>query len=456
MKERKRLGFWDIWNMSFGFLGIQFGFALQLGNTSRIFQTLDARVEDLAIYTIAAPATGLIVQPIIGYLSDRTWHPRWGRRRPYFLIGAILATISLVLMPNSPSLYIAIGMLWMMDTAFNVSMEPFRAFVGDKLPGDQRTAGYAMQSFFIGTGAVVASALPFMMTNWFGVTNEAAAGVVPDSVKYSFYIGALAFLLAVSWTVFKTKEYPPDDMEAHKKMRKETSGILNAFREIAFGIFKMPMTMWQLAIVQFFSWFALFAMWIYTTPTVAKNVFNAEDPTTKAFQDGGDWVGLSFSVYNGVAALVAFALPLLAKWTNRRTTHLICLALGGIGLISVHYVTDKYSLWLAMIGVGFAWASILSMPYAILIGSLPEKKLGFYVGVFNFFIVIPQLLAAGILGALLHNYFNNEASYALLIGGVSFFIAAILCLIIKDRDKYPADLSVFPKDETTVLPLDKV
>jgi len=429
--------------MSFGFLGIQFGFALQLGNTSRIFQTLHADVEDLAIFTIAAPVTGLIVQPIIGYLSDRTWHPKWGRRRPYFLIGALLATVSLVLMPNSPSLYIAIGMLWLMDTAFNVSMEPFRAFVGDKLPGDQRTAGYAMQSFFIGTGAVVASALPYLMTNQFGVSNTAPDGIVPDSVKYSFYIGALAFLLAVCWTVFRTKEYPPDDMEAHKAMRKATSGVFNAFKEIINGLGFMPKTMVQLAVVQFFSWFALFAMWIYTTPTVAQNIFLSNEPSSKEFQDGGDWVGLSFAVYNGVAAIVAFALPLLAKWTNRKTTHLICLTLGGIGLISIHYITDKYMLWAAMIGVGFAWASILAMPYAILIGSLPEKKLGFYVGVFNFFIVIPQIVAAGILGILLKSFYNNEASYALLIGGVSFFVAAALCVFIYDRDKYPSDPSIF-------------
>ncbi|MEY3399215.1 MAG: hypothetical protein RL220_1809 [Bacteroidota bacterium] len=442
MSEKKRLGFWEIWNMSFGFLGIQFGFALQLGNTSRIFETLGAEVDKLAIYTIAAPATGLLVQPIIGYLSDRTWHPKLGRRRPYFLIGALLATLSLFVLPNSPSLYIAIGMLWVMDTAFNVSMEPFRAFVGDKLPGDQRTAGYAMQSFFIGIGAVVASALPYVMTNWFNVSNVAEPGVVPDSVKWSFYLGALAFILAVGWTVISSREYPPDNMEEFKKMRKETSGVWYAVADIFKGLAHMPRTMVELAVVQFFSWFALFAMWIYTTPTVARNVFHATDAGTKEFQDGGDWVGLSFSVYNGVAALVAFALPVLAKWTNRKTTHLICLVLGGIGLIAVHYTTDRYMLWVAMIGVGFAWASILAMPYAILVGSLPEKRLGYYVGVFNFFIVIPQLVAAGILGFILQNWFSSDPAYALLIGGASFFVAALLCLVITDRDRPSKQISL--------------
>ncbi|MDZ4822708.1 MAG: MFS transporter [Flavobacteriales bacterium] len=421
--------------MSFGFLGIQFGFALQLGNTSRIFQTLDADVEKLAIYTIAAPVTGLIVQPIIGYLSDRTWHPRWGRRRPYFLIGALLATVSLVLMPNSPTLYMAIGMLWVMDTAFNVSMEPFRAFVGDKLPASQRTAGYAMQSFFIGIGAVVAYMLPYIFSNWLNISNTAPEGEIPPSVKYSFYIGAIAFLAAVSWTVFKTKEYPPVNMEDFKKERASTAGVLNFLKETGTSIFKMPRTMIQLAAVQFFAWFALFAMWIYTTPTVAQNVFHSTDPLTKEFQDGGDWVGLCFAVYSGVAALAAFMLPWLASMTSRRKTHMMCLLAGALGLFALHFITNQYALWIAMVGIGIAWSSILSMPYAILIGSLPEKKLGFYVGVFNFFIVIPQIIAAGILGFLLKKFFNTDPSFAMIIGAVSFVISALLCLFIKEKSE---------------------
>lgn len=433
MQEKPRLSFWDIWNMSFGFLGIQFGFALQLANTSRIFQKFGGEVEDLAIYYIAGPITGLLVQPIIGYLSDRTWSPRWGRRRPFFMIGAILATAALCIMPNSPSLYFAIGMLWIMDTAFNISMEPFRAFVGDKLPSDQRTMGYSMQSFFIGIGAVIASCLPYLFTTW-GVSNEAPEGVVPDSVKFSFYVGAVAILLAVGYTVFKTKEYPPEDMEAFKREKAATKGIANAFSDIFSGIFKMPTTMIQLAVVQFFSWFGLYCMWVFATPAVAENAFGTTDPNSAAYSDAGDWVGILFAVYNGVAFLVAFLLPVIANKTSRKTTHQISLILGGIGLLSMLFIKDQYWLMLSMVGIGFAWSSILSMPYAILIGSLPENKLGFFVGVFNFFIVIPQLIAGLVLGPIVEHVFDKQPIYTLVLGGISFFIAAASVFLVKDND----------------------
>lgn len=433
MERKPHLSFWQIWNMSFGFLGIQFGFALQNANVSRIFETLGASKDQLPILWLAAPVTGLLVQPIIGYYSDRTW-TKLGRRRPFFLAGAILASIALVVMPNSPTLWIAAGTLWLMDGSINVSMEPFRAFVGDKLPDEQRTKGFAMQSFFIGTGAVVASMLPYIFTNVFGVSNTAPEGVIPDSVRWSFYIGAAAFLSAVLWTVFKADEYPPQDMEAFLKAKAENKGALNGLKEAFLGIFKMPKTMMQLAVVQFFTWFALFAMWIYTTGAVTAHIYGTQDTTSVAYNEGADWVGVLFAVYNGVAAIFAFLLPIMARYTSRKITHMLCLFAGGLGLISVFFIKDPNLLMLSMVGVGIAWASILSMPYAMLSSVLPADKMGYFMGVFNFFIVIPQIVAAGILGFLLQSLFGGEAIYALILGGVSLFIAGLCTLLVHDKD----------------------
>ncbi|WKK73863.2 MFS transporter [Marivirga salinae] len=432
--KKPKLNFWEIWNMSFGFLGIQFGFALQNANVSRIFETLGAEKDSLPILWLAAPVTGLIVQPIIGYYSDRTWIPKWGRRRPFFAIGAVLATIALFIMPNSPSLWIAAGMLWIMDGSINVSMEPFRAFVGDVLPNEQRTKGFAMQAFFIGIGAVIASILPYVLTNWLGFDNTAPDGQIPDSVKWSFYIGGVAFFSAVMWTVFNSKEYPPDDIEK-LKLENSERGIFTGLAESFIGIFKMPKTMVQLAFVQFFSWFALFAMWIYTTPAVTEHVYGTIDTKSAIYNEGANWVGIMFGVYNGVAALAAFLLPQLAKYFGRKGTHLIALFCGAAGLISIFYINEPNFLVLSMIGVGIAWASILSVPYAMLSSALPSDKMGYYMGVFNFFIVIPQIVAAGILGFILKSFFNNDAIYALIIGGVSMIIAGLLSLWVKDKDE---------------------
>lgn len=495
---KPRLSFWQIWNMSFGFLGIQFGFALQNANTSRIFTTLGADTSNLALFWLAAPITGLIIQPIVGFYSDRTWHSKWGRRRPYFAIGALLASLSLCLMPNSPALWMAIGVLWIMDASINISMEPFRAFVGDMLPPAQRTRGFAMQSFFIGIGAIVASFLPWIFTNWIGISNKAALGIVPDSVKYSFYLGAFMLFITVMWTVFTTKEYPPSAEEEKKLTSREKRKIDNEqfyrrkFFDIGliltvigivisvvvyfthlekelyvlgfgFGLFgivhllaavyinqgrsylglvnivkdfnTMPKTMVQLAYVQFFSWFALFAMWIYTTPAVTSYIFKSTDPTSVAYNDGADLVGNLFGVYNGIAALAALLLPFLAKYTSRRITHLIALSCGGVGLISIYFISDPFWLWFSMIGVGIAWASILSIPYAMLSGSLPSEKMGYYMGVFNFFIVIPQIIAGTILGFMLTHLFNGQSIFILVSGGISMFIAGLLCLRVDDRDE---------------------
>ncbi len=497
MLKKRRLSFWEIWNMSFGFLGIQFGFALQNANTSRIFETLGAEVDEIPILWIAAPVTGLIVQPIIGYFSDRTW-TRLGRRRPYFLVGAILASIALCIMPNSPALWVAAGMLWIMDASINISMEPFRAFVGDNLPGDQRTLGFAMQSFFIGIGAVVGSVMPYVFTNWLGLSNTAPEGVIPDSVKWSFYIGALVFLLAVLWTVFRSSEYSPEELEQFEEnqafqepeptpeedrrrvsrlrtyglalfamgvattffpyyfdLQKELyiltvglfivgclfliaavvreKGSRNGFVTIMTDLLYMPTTMKQLAWVQFFSWFALFSMWIYTTQAVTGHIYGATNTTSQAYNDGADWVTVLFGVYNGVAALVAFLLPVLAKKTSRKITHLIALVLGGIGLISVYFISQPNWLLLSMVGVGIAWASILSVPYAMLAGALPPTKMGYYMGVFNFFIVIPQMVAATILGFLVNAFFGNQPIYALIVGGMAMILSGLLTLRVSDR-----------------------
>jgi len=492
MKKRK-LSFWEIWNMSFGFLGIQFGFALQNANVSRIFETLGADIDEIPMLWIAAPLTGLLVQPVIGYLSDRTW-TRLGRRRPYFLVGAIMSTIALFFMPNSTALWIAAIMLWVLDLSINVSMEPFRAFVADNLSEEQRTEGFAMQSFFIGVGAVAGSILPWVLSNVFHLSNTAPEGVIPPSVKWAFYLGGLVFLLTVLWTVFKSKEYTPEELDSFHKDETENQvgevkvhfsklfkfgmgfsvlgiifvlgliqseldkslyvlagGILfvgllfifsaylqkdnknNAFTQITSDLLSMPKTMKQLAWVQFFTWFALFSMWIYATQAVTHHIYHTSDTTSKLYNEGADWVGVLFTVYNGVAAIIAFLLPVLAKRTSRKFTHFIALLLGGLGLISFYFITNPNLLIISMIGVGIAWASILSMPYAILSGALPSNKMGYYMGVFNFFIVIPQLIAATILGFLVKQLFKGDPVYALIVGGVSMFIAGLLTLRVDDE-----------------------
>ena len=500
MKQKPNLSFWQVWNMCFGFLGIQMGFALQNANVSRIFQTLGAAVDEIPILWVAAPLTGLIVQPIIGYMSDRTWN-RLGRRRPYFLVGAILASLALFVMPNSPYLWFAAGMLWIMDASINVSMEPFRAFVGDMLPEKQRTSGFAMQTFFIGVGAVIASALPWIMTNWLDISNTAPAGEIPDSVKIAFYVGGAAFLLAVSWTVFRTREYSPEELAAFDAARppehvaddtslrasskyrnggvawlavgvaflfwivnsgldkelyilaggiaafglfqvvvsllQDKGATSNGFYEIMHDLFHMPKVMRQLAVVQFFSWFAMFAMWIYGTSAVTSFHFGATDVTSAAYNDGADWNGVLFGSYNLFAALAAIAIPFVASRLGCRMSHLFNLALGGIGLISFYFIRDPYLLLIPMVGVGFAWASILSLPYALLSNNLPSHKMGVYMGIFNFFIVIPQLVAASILGLLLREFFDLQPIFGLIIGGVSLLIAGAVTLLV-DKSAEPA------------------
>ncbi|WP_296001269.1 MFS transporter [Rugamonas sp.] len=435
---KPRLTFWQLWNMSFGFFGIQFGFALQNANTSRIFSTLGANTDDLAFLWLAAPVTGLLVQPVIGYLSDNTWHPFWGRRRPFFFIGAILASIALFLMPNSSVLWMAAAVLWLMDGAINVSMEPFRAFVGDKLNASQQTAGFAMQTFFIGCGAVIASMLPTFFADVLHVSNAAVNGAIPDSVRYSFYVGGAIFLLSVMWTVFTAKETPPQDLA---QFRAESSpGLARAMAEILGGFGQMPKTMVQLAFVQFFTWIALFAMWIYTTPAIAENVFGTGDAQSAMFQEAGNQVGVMFAVYSGVSALAAFILPVFARHTSRKIVHMSCLVIGGLSLMSLYLVRDTHMLYLPMIGVGIAWASVLTMPYAILAGALPAKRMGYYMGVFNFFIVIPQICSGLLLGYFTRHFFDGHTVQTVMLGGACMVLAGVLTLFVRDSAAQTAAL----------------
>lgn len=432
--EKKQLSFWQIWNMSFGFLGIQFGWGLQMANMSSIYESLDAKPDEIPLLWLAAPLTGLIVQPIIGYLSDRTWHPVLGRRRPYFLIGAILSSLCLFIMPNVGSLWMAAGVLWILDSSINISMEPFRAFVADKLPAKQRTFGFSMQSFFIGIGATIASALPWIFTNWFDVNSTAAKGQIADNVKWSFYIGGVAFLLAVLYTVFTTKEYPPTE-EDLQHLKENKRSFKNGFNEIGDAIKNMPKRMKQLALIQFITWPGLFLMWFYYTPTVAAEIFKGKTGDA-LYSEGQNYAGLSYSIENIVTLLFALCLPFIASKIGKKYTHFMSLLIGGVGLIGINLVggaDDKFMLLIIMAMVGIAWSSILSMPYAMLSDCLPSNKIGVYMGLFNFFIVIPEIIASLFFGKIMHNYLGDSRIMAVTIGGCLLILAGILTLRLKEE-----------------------
>ncbi len=482
--------------MSFGFLGIQFGWGLQMANMSAIYEYLGADPHEIPILWLAAPLTGLIVQPIIGYMSDRTWSPRFGRRKPYFLAGAILASIALVFMPNSSALWMAAGLLWILDASINISMEPFRAFVADMLPEDQHTQGFTMQSMFIGLGAVVASALPYLLTNFFGLgalDDCTSLSAIPLSVKISFYVGAVAFIGAVLYTVLTTKEYPPVDISEFQKEKEEKKGFGAGAREILHSIRNMPATMRQLALVQMLTWPGLFLMWFYFGVATTRSVFHYDDSLSKyeiyhkqyrcdlkagqsvdfaglaqrtaveeeknrvsatelsarfgtiaAFDtmvgenlkrrlNGNEWGGVCFAFYSLITFLVAFLLPSLASRVGKKRTHALCLAIGAAGLLSVGLIHDQYLLLLPMTAVGIAWASILSMPYAMLAPALPAEKTGIYMGIFNFFIVLPEIAATLFFGWIMNNLLDNNRLAAVLIGGALLALAAVFCLRIQER-----------------------
>ncbi|MEI8339967.1 MAG: MFS transporter [Verrucomicrobiota bacterium] len=495
MKRKPNLSFWQLWNMSFGYIGIQFGFALQNSNLSRIFETLGAKQDDIPALWIAAPVSGLLIQPIIGYMSDRTWN-RLGRRKPYFLAGAILASLALLVMPNSPTVWIAAGMLWMLDASINITMEPMRAFVGDMLSDEQRTQGFAVQTFFIGAASIVGSLLPYLLTNVLHLANTADAGLIPPSVRWAFYTGGAIYISTVLWTILTTKEYSPEEQDAFSAHENDASakegaeltintgkcyalglilvvagfiftylvkhfawdralyilsagigvwgalqlltarlfqaGMKRGLVEIIYDLNHMPKTMRQLAVVALFTWFAMFAWFIYCTPAITSYHFGTSDPLSKSYNDGADWVGVMNSVYNGMAAVVAFALPVIARKTSRVTTHAFCLFTGGLGLISLFVFKTPHLLLISMACFGIAWAGLLTFPYAILSSVVPHRKMGVYMGMFNFFLVIPQILAAATMGLMLRKWFDGHAIHMMVVGGVSMIIAGILMMFVKD------------------------
>ncbi len=425
--EKPRLGFWQIWNMSFGFLGIQFGWTLQMNNMSAIYEYLGAQPSQLPILWLAAPLTGLIVQPIIGHWSDNTWGPL-GRRRPFFLAGALLSSFALILMPLSATLWMAAGLLWILDASINISMEPFRAFVADMLPDEQRARGFSMQSFFIGIGSVAASYLPLLLSRMSPAAGSTDRHAIPEIVRVAFWIGAGAFLGAVLFTIFTTKEYPPSAQERERlKYAKRFD-----FAEITRSMINMPKTMRQLALVQFLTWLGLFCMFLYFAVAVAHNIFGAQSTREAAYTQGVIWAGYCSGVYNAICFLVAPLLPALVKLIGKRGTHSLCLLAGALGLLSVAFIHDKWLLFLPMVGVGIAWASILSMPYSILSSAIPSNKMGIYMGIFNFFIVIPEILSAVFFGPVMEHLLGNNRMKAIVIGGVCFIMAALLTQRIEE------------------------
>jgi len=436
-KKSQKFSFWQLWNMSFGFFGIQFGWGLQMANTSAIFEHLGANADQIPILWLAAPLTGLIVQPIIGNLSDNTWGPL-GRRRPYFLVGAIFGSIALIWMPNSSSLWMAVGLLWIMDTAANVSMEPFRAFVSDLLPAHQRTKGFAMQSLFIGLGAVLASAMPWLLTNVFGLSEaiENAEGI-PLVVKISFYTGAAFFFGTVLWTVVTTEERPPRDMEAFREQQERRLGIGATVNEVVVAFRQMPKTMRQLAWVQGFSWLGMYCVFLYFPPAIARNVFGAIDDASPLYSQGIEWAGICIAAYNAVCFSVSFVLPRLAAATSRPVAHALCLTCGALGLISLWFVPSPTWVLLPMVGLGVAWSSILSLPYAMLAGALPARKGGIYMGIFNMFIVLPEIIVSLGLGWIMSNLLGNNRLLAVVLGGFCFLIAVPFTLRVQEAASQP-------------------
>ena len=436
--EKPRLSIWQIFTMSFGFLGIQFGFALQNGNTSRILRSFGADVDQLPAFWLVAPITGMIVQPLIGHYSDRTWN-RLGRRKPYFLTGAILTMVALLILPNSgsfssviPALWIGAGMVMIMDTSINIAMEPFRALVADNLPDKQRTLGFSIQTFLIGLGAVGGSYLPEFLGNH-GFSLQAGPNGVAENIRYSYYIGAAVLITAILVTVFFSREYKPDEYERYHG-KSDTSNKRSGIREIIYDFRHMPKTMKQLGLVQFFSWFALFSMWVFTTDAVATHIYGltGEYSKTVAYNEAGNKVSSAFGVYNAVAMFYALLLPAIARKIGRKMTHAFSLMAGGAGLISIFFIKDPAMLSFSMVGVGLAWASILAMPYVILSGSIPPGKLGIYMGIFNFFITLPQIVNGVVGGQIVKHIYGGQPIYAIVLAGFFLFCAAISVLFVYD------------------------
>lgn len=454
MITKPKLSFWQIWNLSFGFLGVQFGFALQNANASRILTSLGADPHNLSFFWLVAPIMGLMVQPIVGAASDKTW-TRLGRRSPYILFGALISMVAMFFMPNAPlvvkaggagALAFGVVMLALMDGSFNVTFQPFRALVADMTPDEQRNIGYSVQSFLINVGAVVGSALPFILTA-IGVSNEAESGKVASSVIWSFYIGGSLLLLSVLVTVFKTKEHPPKEFEAFNNITEADKAHKESFFKT---LVNMPKAMRQLALVQLFSWFPLFLMWVYSTTAISQHYFgvpvdyhaeSATDAVRRAFDEAGNWVGICFAVYSLVAAIFSVLMPMIIRRSNRKTVYAGSLLLGGLGYISTFFFHNQYMLLISMVGVGIAWAGILAMPYAILSGSLPAKRMGIYMGLFNLTVVVPQILSGLFGGPILRNFFGGKGIYILIMAGVIMLIGALLVSFVEDKSSENAEIA---------------
>jgi len=434
---KPHLSFWQIWNMCFGFFGIQFGWSLQMGNMSAIYEFLGASPDEIPLLWLAAPMTGLLVQPIVGYISDRTWHPRLGRRRPFFLVGAILSSLALFIMPNSSAIWMAAGTLWILDSCINISMEPFRAFVADNLSEKQRSFGYAMQSMFIGAASFIALFLPRLLVDWFGISRDKGAGGIPQNIMWSFYIGAIVFLGAVLYTVFKSKEYPPSDPNWRETLRKEKSGgFSGGVKEIFSAVRNMPNQMKRLAIVQFLTWPGLFLMWFYYGTGVATNIFGGDAKNnSEVFTKGLEHANNTSAVLNLVTFAFSFSIPFWVGKMGKKLTHTACLLIGGFGLISVNFIHEPWMLYISMSMVGIAWASILSMPYSMLAGVIPQEKMGIYMGIFNFFIVLPEIIASLFFGKIFEHFLNSDRLTAVLIGGLLLCTAGIVCSLIVKESK---------------------
>jgi maltose/moltooligosaccharide transporter len=438
IQSKPNVNFWQIWNMCFGFFGIQFGWSLQMNNMSVIYEYLGATANQIPGLWLAAPMTGLLVQPIIGYLSDRTWHPRWGRRRPYFLVGAILSSLALFVMPNASAIWMAAGTLWILDSCINISMEPFRAFVADNLNEKQRPFGYSMQSMFIGAAAFIAGFLPGLLVNWLHVSREKVAGGIPRNIMLSFYIGGIMFLGAVIYTVLRSKEYPPTEPNWKEKLNAEHgSGFSGAVKEITSSVFNMPSQMKRLALVQFLTWPGLFLMWFYYSTGVARDIFRGDPQTSfEQYTKGVEVANETSSILNLVTFLFSLTLSFWVAKLGKKMTHTFCLLIGGVGLFIVRYIADPSMLYLAMCMVGIAWASILSMPYSMLAGFLPQNKIGIYMGIFNFFIVLPEIIASLFFGKIMESVLHNNRLLAVQTGGCLLIIAGIVCALIVKEKKY--------------------
>ncbi|MEL6785974.1 MAG: MFS transporter [Cyanobacteria bacterium J06607_15] len=444
--EKPLFNFRQLWNMNFGFLGIQFGWGLQMANMSAIFEHLGADADRLPILWLAAPLTGLIVQPIVGNLSDYTWNAL-GRRRPYFLAGAIMAFVALILMPHCSNLWMAASLLWVLDTSANVSMVPFRAFVGDLLPQKQRTKGFAMQSIMLGIGAVSASALPWILSNIFQLDNASSSlRKIPLTVEVSFYVGGILFLGTVLWTIVTTPEYPPANLANFEELKLARGGVTSSLREAWQTLGNMPNVMQQLAKIQFFTWLGIFCFLLYFPPAVARNIFGATNQNSTLYSDGIEWAGICFAVYNAVCIGFSFVLPRIAKYLGRSLTHSLCLLCGGICLVSLLTIRNQYILLLAMLGLGIAWSSALIMPYAMLSSSIPPQRRGVYQGIFNFFVVLPEVVLSLGFGWVMQHLLHGNRLLAVVIGGVSLIIAAGLTLLLHNTEDLASEIQEIEPD----------